>query len=144
MNPTQNHCPGVGEYGHGLTARVVHLGCCTDGPAIEIASRRFDGKPETEADRRLFELRESGYTGWIDQDGYPADGPTFVRTDPTAELVNPGHHAAGGGAVPGPARLDPGQLLRPGRHGVHPGGVHGRGDRHGLLRRAGRRPGATL
>lgn len=21
-------CPGVGEYGHGLTARTVHWGCC--------------------------------------------------------------------------------------------------------------------
>jgi hypothetical protein len=89
MNPTQNHCPGVGEYGHGLTARVVHLGCCTGGPAIEIASRRFDGKPETEADRRLFDLRESGYTGWIDQDGHAVDGPTFVRTAAAAELVTP-------------------------------------------------------
>jgi hypothetical protein len=32
-------------------------------------SRRFDGKPETEADRKFFGLRESGYTGPIDQDG---------------------------------------------------------------------------
>lgn len=22
-------CPGVGEYGHGLTARTVHWGCCS-------------------------------------------------------------------------------------------------------------------
>ena len=34
-------------------------------------SRRFDGQPETAADRRFFDLRESGYTGWIDQDGQP-------------------------------------------------------------------------
>ncbi|MGW4803079.1 hypothetical protein [Kitasatospora sp. NPDC004272] len=27
-------CPGVGEYGHGLTGRIVHWGCCGDGPAI--------------------------------------------------------------------------------------------------------------
>ncbi|HEY3002207.1 MAG TPA: hypothetical protein VGJ44_07630 [Kribbellaceae bacterium] len=39
--------------------------------APEPVSRRFDGLPETEADRRFFDLRESGYTGWIDQDGYP-------------------------------------------------------------------------
>lgn len=40
-------------------------------------SRRFDGKPETDADRRFFDLRESGYTGWIDQDGnaVPDDDP---------------------------------------------------------------------
>jgi len=37
------------------------------------ASRRFDGKPETEADKRFFDLRESGYTGPIDQDGNAAN-----------------------------------------------------------------------
>src|SRR6266536_5797947 len=46
-------------------------------------SRRFDGAPETDVDRRFFDLRESGYTGWIDSDGHPVDGPTFVRTDTT-------------------------------------------------------------
>ncbi|MCA1185739.1 hypothetical protein LCD36_04635 [Saccharopolyspora sp. 6T] len=34
-----------------------------------MASRRPDGQPESEADTRFFDLRESGYTGWIDQDG---------------------------------------------------------------------------
>lgn len=33
-------------------------------------SRRLDGKPETDADRRFFDLRAAGYTGPIDQDGY--------------------------------------------------------------------------
>lgn len=33
-------------------------------------SRRVDRKPETDADKRFFDLRESGYTGAIDQDGY--------------------------------------------------------------------------
>lgn len=33
-------------------------------------SRRWDGEPETEFDTRLFDLRDSGYTGPIDQDGY--------------------------------------------------------------------------
>lgn len=32
-------------------------------------TRRADGKPETDADRRFFDLRESGYQGWINQDG---------------------------------------------------------------------------
>lgn len=32
-------------------------------------SRRADGKPETAADSRFFDLRESGFTGPIDQDG---------------------------------------------------------------------------
>ena len=35
----------------------------------QTSTRRADGKPETAADRRFFELRESGYTGPIDQDG---------------------------------------------------------------------------
>jgi len=33
-------------------------------------TRRVDGKPETAADTRFFDLRESGYQGPIDQDGY--------------------------------------------------------------------------
>jgi hypothetical protein len=33
-------------------------------------SRRWDGKPETEADTRFFDLRTAGYTGPIDKDGY--------------------------------------------------------------------------
>ncbi|GHH57659.1 hypothetical protein [Lentzea cavernae] len=32
-------------------------------------TRRWDGEPETEADKRFFDLRDSGYTGPIDQDG---------------------------------------------------------------------------
>jgi hypothetical protein len=39
-------------------------------------SRRIDGKPETEADRKFFDLRESGYTGPIDQDGNIPDPTT--------------------------------------------------------------------
>lgn len=34
-----------------------------------MGSRRWDNKPETEKDTRFFDLRESGYKGWIDQDG---------------------------------------------------------------------------
>ncbi len=33
-------------------------------------TRRVDGEPETAADTRFFDLRESGYDGPIDQDGY--------------------------------------------------------------------------
>lgn len=32
-------------------------------------TRRWDGQPETEADTRFFDLRQSGYTGPIDQNG---------------------------------------------------------------------------
>ena len=37
-------------------------------------TRRVDGKPETAADKRFFDLRESGYTGPIDQDGRKVTG----------------------------------------------------------------------
>ena len=36
-------------------------------------SRRVDGKPETAKDKKFFDLRESGYKGWIDQDGNAVD-----------------------------------------------------------------------
>jgi hypothetical protein len=45
-------------------------------------SRRIDGQPETETDGRFFDLREFGYTGWIDQDGYAVEGPDFVKSEP--------------------------------------------------------------
>jgi hypothetical protein len=32
-------------------------------------TRRVDGRPESAADTRFFDLRESGYDGPIDQDG---------------------------------------------------------------------------
>lgn len=43
------------------------------GDQAALGSRCFDGSPETPADSRFFDLRESGYTGWINQDGYAAD-----------------------------------------------------------------------
>lgn len=36
-------------------------------------SRRADGKTETAADSKFFDLRESGYTGPVDQDGNPVE-----------------------------------------------------------------------
>jgi hypothetical protein len=36
----------------------------------KVTTRRIDGRPETAADRRFLDLRESGYQGPIDQDGY--------------------------------------------------------------------------
>lgn len=32
-------------------------------------TRRLDGKPETKADKKFLDLRETGYRGPIDQDG---------------------------------------------------------------------------
>ena len=52
-------------------------------------TRRLDGKPETDADKRFFDLRESGYTGPIDQDGYAATRCTTTRCTPTQMEVPP-------------------------------------------------------
>lgn len=41
-------------------------------------TRRVDGKPETAADKRFFDLRKSGYTGPIDQDGRKVTDPRIV------------------------------------------------------------------
>jgi hypothetical protein len=43
----------------------------TAGPAGQ-PTRSVAGRPETNADRRFFDLREAGYLGPIDQDGHPA------------------------------------------------------------------------
>ncbi|MFE3178683.1 hypothetical protein ACFXPA_44120 [Amycolatopsis sp. NPDC059090] len=46
----------------------------------EIRTRRPDGRPETPADKRFFDLRESGYRGPIDQDGRKvADVDDWIR-----------------------------------------------------------------
>ena len=37
------------------------------------SSRRADDKPETPADKRFFDLRESGYTGPVDHNGNSVD-----------------------------------------------------------------------
>ena len=50
----------------------------TDQPAT-VETRRWDGEPETDADTRFFDLRESGYTGPIDQDGYAVAGRTALE-----------------------------------------------------------------
>ena len=44
-------------------------------------TRRVDGRPETTADTRFFDLRESGYDGPIDQDGRK------VTSGPTVEIL---------------------------------------------------------
>jgi hypothetical protein len=53
-----------------------------EDPAQVTGTRRLDGKPETGADKRFFDLRESGYTGPINQDGYAVPGsPLTEHTD---------------------------------------------------------------
>jgi hypothetical protein len=51
-------------------------------------TRRLDGQPETDADRRFFDLRESGYTGPIDADGNAVD-ELAIRPAVAAEPVTP-------------------------------------------------------
>lgn len=42
--------------------------------AKQAATRRTDGKPETAADKRFFDLRAGGYTGPVDQNGCKVTG----------------------------------------------------------------------
>jgi hypothetical protein len=44
-------------------------------------TRRVDGRPETAADTRFFDLRESGYDGPVDQDGRE------VTSGPAVEIL---------------------------------------------------------
>lgn len=56
--------------------------CCPDSKEhapMTARTRRVDGKPETPADTRFFDLRESGWAGPADQDGYAV----MTRTDNT-------------------------------------------------------------
>jgi hypothetical protein len=75
-------------------------------------TRRPDGKPETAADKRFFDLRESGYTGPVDQDGYavnehtPPGGTTMAAPPAHGSRISPDRRARrtaarAGGEVPG-------------------------------------------
>lgn len=50
-------------------------------------SRTWDGSPETPGETRFFDLRESGYTGWIDQDGYAVACPSCGQAGCTRDLT---------------------------------------------------------
>jgi hypothetical protein len=50
-----------------------------------MTSRRWDKQPETEKDARFFDLRESGYRGWIDQDGNAVSAAEKARLDDEAQ-----------------------------------------------------------
>jgi hypothetical protein len=50
--------------------------------ALPADRKGWDGSPLSEKDRRLYALRESGYKGPIDQNGYPdttSDGAATLR-----------------------------------------------------------------
>jgi hypothetical protein len=84
-----------------------HDGPAAPGPGAAGASRRLDGKPETDADRRFFDERASGYTGPLDQDGNRADDPRLPfapageAAQPTPPPAEPPAQAAP--PAPGPA-----------------------------------------
>lgn len=65
----------------GKKAAQDAVGNVVQGPWT--ATRRIDGQPETPADTRFFDQRESGYRGPIDQDGYavPSGERTGVAED---------------------------------------------------------------
>lgn len=63
--------------------------------------RTWDGSPETPAETRFFDLRESGYTGWIDESGYAVACPSCGDKDCTKGLTE--HHNNGGQAMTAPA-----------------------------------------
>jgi hypothetical protein len=52
-----------------------------DGRYLDWAGREVD-----DATQRHFELRESGYTGWIDQDGHKVSCPSCGQRSCTAGL----------------------------------------------------------
>jgi hypothetical protein len=71
MQPTHNPV----RDGADLTTPAV-------GGPVDPTSRRLDGRPETDADRRRFDLRAAGYHGPVDPDGHPVmpDGPVSVAS----------------------------------------------------------------
>ncbi len=54
-------------------------------------TRRLDGKPETDADRRFFALRASGYTGPIDQHGHKVSDPKILAVFAALDAITPDH-----------------------------------------------------
>jgi hypothetical protein len=84
MSPVVNEAPG------GVPSRER-----ADQLAAKLPADRkgWDGKPLDDKDRRLYALRESGYTGPINQDGYPdttSDGAGILRrmAEQRGETVN--------------------------------------------------------
>ena len=67
-------------------------------PAPRGASRRWDREAETEKDTRFFDLREAGYAGCIDQDGYavteitgPHDHPVRLSAEQIDAAITATH-----------------------------------------------------
>jgi hypothetical protein len=71
------------RYGRPVSAPPAAGAPTAPAPAAGQRSRRVDGRPETDADRRFFDQREAGYTGPIDQDGNPVPS-LFPEAPPAA------------------------------------------------------------
>lgn len=61
----------------------------TGGDGSAGPTRRPDGKPGTAADKRFFDLRESGYTGPVDQDGNIPSATAGTGTPPEPASSSP-------------------------------------------------------
>lgn len=76
--------PWSGEAGQRLKPsprQCDSYGCACVAPVAQsqmAATRRVDGRPEAAADRKFFDLRESGYRGPIDQNGDKVTDPEIL------------------------------------------------------------------
>jgi hypothetical protein len=68
--------PGLAQRFTAWRQRRRLYGRTPDAPR---PSRRVDGRPETDADTRFFDLRASGYDGPVDQDGRPVSRDSAPR-----------------------------------------------------------------
>jgi hypothetical protein len=88
--PACNWLEADGSFcGEGLPAGEVfcaHHGQPTPTTTSARPTRRPDRTPETESDTRMFDLREAGYAGWINQDGHAVDAEGRRLND--AELAD--------------------------------------------------------
>jgi len=62
-------------------------------------SRNWDRSPETEADKRFHDLRESGFAGPIDQDGYAVTDPETLAIFDALDRATQRQIAASGAAA---------------------------------------------
>jgi len=70
------------------------------GHCPEPTTRSVLGLPETDAGRRLLALRESGYTGWVDQDGIARSEAEFTAWSAFMSRIQSGYlPGTGGGYV---------------------------------------------
>ncbi|MFE0460747.1 hypothetical protein ACFW1A_16010 [Kitasatospora sp. NPDC058965] len=99
---TPQTCPGVGEYGHGLTGAVVHWGCCPIGRGKPTSSPLPHDPYITAVDTALTAAAIGCDDGWTseadehDHDGNPTLSAVFTwHADNTALDTDLFVHGAG-------------------------------------------------